>query len=219
MTAAPDPARAAADYWDRKENSRPRKAAFRDVRTNLKGMARGLERCMYCEDSAGTDIDHFEPKSRNPSRAFVWANYLLACSHCNSNEKRTQFPVDAAGKALLIDPCTEDPYAAFQFVPLTGHFVPQGPKAVETDRVFGLNRREILVRGRRNTWMKMIHLVRGYGGAANDAERARHLEVIREEPFQAVVHHFVRDALAGRDHVPEDVRETVAASRSVWEAL
>lgn len=58
----------------------------------LTGMAPGHQRCMYCGDSQGTDIDHFEPKSQAPLRTFDWTNYLLACSYCNSNQKRDLFP-------------------------------------------------------------------------------------------------------------------------------
>lgn len=46
----------------------------------LRQMAPGLERCMYCGDNQGTDIDHFEPLARNPLRTFDWLNHLLACS-------------------------------------------------------------------------------------------------------------------------------------------
>lgn len=58
----------------------------------LAEMAPGHERCMYCGDSQGTDIDHFEPKSLTPLRTFDWFNHLLACSYCNSNQKRNLYP-------------------------------------------------------------------------------------------------------------------------------
>ena len=60
-------------------------------------MAPGVQRCMYCLDSLGTDIDHFEPKSRRPLRTFCWHNHLLACSRCNSNYKREEYPCDGFG--------------------------------------------------------------------------------------------------------------------------
>ena len=52
----------------------------RGVRFYLEKMAPGVQRCMYCGDNLGTDIDHFEPISRAPIRTFEWLNHLLACS-------------------------------------------------------------------------------------------------------------------------------------------
>ena len=58
------------------------------IRDALYHIAAGVERCMYCGDSRGTDIDHFEPIRSAPLRTFEWCNHLLACSSCNSNAKR-----------------------------------------------------------------------------------------------------------------------------------
>jgi hypothetical protein len=52
----------------------------REVRAHLAGMAPGIQRCMYCGDNLGTDIDHFEPIASAPIRTFEWLNHLLACS-------------------------------------------------------------------------------------------------------------------------------------------
>lgn len=41
------------------------------IRAHLVQMAPGIRRCMYCGDNLGTDIDHFEPISSAPIRAFV----------------------------------------------------------------------------------------------------------------------------------------------------
>jgi hypothetical protein len=64
------------------------KAAKKHVRAALETMTHGAVRCMYCDDSRATDINHFQPLAKAPLRALVWANHLLACSHCNSNVKR-----------------------------------------------------------------------------------------------------------------------------------
>ncbi|MBW8876770.1 MAG: hypothetical protein JF614_17545 [Acidobacteria bacterium] len=103
-------------------------------------MASGLERCMYCEDSEGTAIEHFWPKSVYPERAFDWLNYLIACSRCNSNFKRDQFPLDAAGAPLLVNPSEEEPLDHLSFSPSTGRFEPRSPKGDPSIDVFGLNR-------------------------------------------------------------------------------
>ncbi|NOY25886.1 MAG: HNH endonuclease, partial [Oligoflexia bacterium] len=102
-------------------------------------MASGRARCMYCEDSLGTDIDHFRPKADFPQRAFAWPNYLLACSHCNSNLKRNAFPIDGNGDPLLLDPSADNPAEHLLFSPSTGEFVSVGAKGQESIRVFGLN--------------------------------------------------------------------------------
>ena len=80
------------------------KAPKKHVKRLLRQMAHGTERCMYCEDNLGTDIDHVEPLAVAPLRAFDWLNHLLACSYCNSHAKGRQYPCDADGHPLLIDP-------------------------------------------------------------------------------------------------------------------
>src|SRR5436853_78831 len=90
VAAAADARAEARGLWGLQDNK-----AFREIREVLKRMAPGIERCMYCEDSHGTAIEHFWPKARYPDRAFDWLNYLIACSECNSNCKRDQFPLDA----------------------------------------------------------------------------------------------------------------------------
>lgn len=49
----------------------------------LVDMAGNRERCMFCNDSRGTDIEHFWPKQRFPKKSFAWENMLLACAGCN----------------------------------------------------------------------------------------------------------------------------------------
>ena len=90
-------------------------------------MCAGAQRCCWCEDSAGTDIEHIRPKSLYPERTFRWENYLLACAGCNRH-KSSRFAVLAGesvvdvsrrrgdpivppvrGAAALIDPRVEDP--------------------------------------------------------------------------------------------------------------
>src|SRR5689334_14410663 len=84
VAAAVEPAAEVRRLWKLRNN-----ATFAEILGHLRTMAAGLTRCCYCEDSAGTDIEHFYPKVAYPDRAFSWPNYLLACSTCNSNFKRT----------------------------------------------------------------------------------------------------------------------------------
>ena len=159
---------------------------------------------MYCEDSAATDIEHFWPKSQYPDRAFSWDNYLLACSGCNSNEKREQFPLDAAGQPLLIDPTVEDPRDHLTLSVRTGKYQPrrrdsqESPKGKWSIKVFGLDR-DILEKGRVDAWHTIPALLVRYGAACDDQEWLLALEVQRtlcRTPFASVFVWFL-DIAAG----------------------
>ena len=175
---------------------------------------------MYCEDSEGTDIDHHRPKSAFPEHCFRWPNYLLACSHCNSNEKRTQYPLDSRGQPFLLDPSVDDPYAHIAFVPELGRFEGVTKRGKRTVKVFGLNRRENLEIGRRDTWTVMSALLRDYARArtAHDVRwQSRVKEAIQDLSFQSVVQPFIRDALNGQETVAPSVSALVKATQEEWE--
>lgn len=160
----------------------------------LAAMSTGRRRCMYCEDSQGTDIDHFRPKSTYPTYAFSWPNYLLACAHCNSNHKRNQFPVDGSGNPLLIDPTSDDPATHLAFSPTTGMFTGLDPKGTTTIDVCGLNR-DACTTGRRMAWTVMLALVEAYGrlkGAGDYTRAAEILAALVNHPFQSVRAHLAR---------------------------
>jgi uncharacterized protein (TIGR02646 family) len=143
-------------------------------------MASGRGRCMYCEDSQGTDIEHFWPKERYHSKAFSWENYLLACSHCNSNEKGTQFPThkNKARQEIpsLINPTQDEPLEHL-FFSTDGRFKdnPQSKLAKKSIQVFGLNR-PALVEGRADAWDAVQTLLIDYDKKrkTNDAKGASH---------------------------------------------
>src|SRR5262245_7217245 len=63
------------------------------VRT-LRRMAGGRERCMFCSDSLGGDIEHFVPVALHYELTFTWDNLLWICTNCN-RYKNQRFPVDA----------------------------------------------------------------------------------------------------------------------------
>jgi uncharacterized protein (TIGR02646 family) len=194
VLAAADPKEEAQRLWKQQGNK-----AFEEIRETLKTMASGLERCMYCEDSAGTDIEHFWPKSSYPERAFTWANYLLACSCCNSNYKREQFPVDEAGVPRLIDPTAEDPREYLIFSGRTGKYKPKpregqaSPKGQKSIEVFGLDR-DILEKGRRMAWRIIPLLLRDYAEACSLRDWRKALAVqqdLCEYPFASVFVWFI----------------------------
>jgi uncharacterized protein (TIGR02646 family) len=96
------------------------------VRAVLRTMAGERERCMYCEDSRGTDIEHFWPRGGedgDPGRAFRWENLLLSCGGCN-DAKGTRFPTDDAGAPVLLDPTSDYPMEHLYFDPPTGQLAP-----------------------------------------------------------------------------------------------
>lgn len=118
----------------------------------LGDMAPGHERCMYCGDNQGSDIDHFEPLSAAPLRTFEWTNHLLACAVCNSHHKRHVFPRDETGRPLLIDPTIQEPLEHLHLILGTGLYeglTPQGKSSID---VFGLNARGALVKGRHDAY-------------------------------------------------------------------
>lgn len=136
----------------------------------LKAMTGIRERCMYCNDSHGTDIEHFWPKSPYPERMFCWANLLLCCADCG-RIKGTDFPLQA-GVPLLIDPTVDDPWVFLDFDPDTGNIVPRfrpereawEEKGEQTVKVLELDRRESLAAGYQMTFRRLTDRVAGFLG-------------------------------------------------------
>ncbi|HYO69330.1 MAG TPA: hypothetical protein VEU33_24950 [Archangium sp.] len=192
IAGAVEPVAEARQLWERKD-----KAAFKEIRDTLRAMAPGRERCMYCEDSAAKDIEHFWPKARYPLRAFDWLNYLLACGDCNSNHKRTRFPLDDSGAPMLIDPTVDDPTEHLELSPVTGRIADLTPKGAASIEVFGLNSRDYLVRGRRSAWRAIARMLRDYDEfcTQRDWRRARQVqEDVCQNGFASVFVWFVRIA-------------------------
>ncbi|MEV0899678.1 hypothetical protein [Actinoplanes sp. NPDC049802] len=193
----------AARSGSRTETARQiwRRSSTRDdvttpVRTVLASMAPGAERCMYCGDNQGTDIDHHEPLARNPLRTFDWLNHLLACSHCNSHHKRDRFPVDGEGRPLLIDPSAEDPFDHLLLSLSVGEYRPLTEKGARSIEVFGLNR-PILARGRRQAFGVVVMCLRQWRAAESGTgpyEPDVLVQIIREQPCADVCQAMLRQA-------------------------
>jgi uncharacterized protein (TIGR02646 family) len=172
--------------------------AFKEVREVLRQMASGIKRCMYCEDSKGITVEHFRPKKDYPLQAFVWLNYLLACTECNSNYKRTQFPLDGHGNPLLLDPTdpADDPLDHLAFSPSTGLFEPKTEKGRASCQVYGLDRDD-LARARHGAWILLKEVLPRYSQhkTAGRPEKAALLETaLRQQPFSGVFAAFLRIA-------------------------
>ena len=91
---------------------------LKNVLRVLQQMMGRRERCMYCVDSHGCDIEHFRPKANFPSLIYHWENLLLCCTECG-RFKGDRFP-EANGMAQLIDPSIEEPWDFLDFDPGTG---------------------------------------------------------------------------------------------------
>jgi hypothetical protein len=149
---------------------------------------------MYCGESRGTDIDHFEPIKEAPAGTFEWLNHFLACGSCNSNEKRDKFPRDAGGVPLLIDPTRDDPSRHLHLILRTGKYRALTVQGSESIKVFGLNRDD-LTRGRMIAFAtRGAVLCRADGlflqGRADEADRC--LRALAEEPYASVLHEMMR---------------------------
>ncbi len=178
----------AREMWNR--NRLPRRG-LRDV---LNEMAPGYQRCMYCGDSQGTSVDHFEPISRNPIRTFDWLNHLLACSFCNSNQKGSRYPVDENGDALLIDPTVDDPFDHLVLSLAAGEYRGRTRKGTQTIAVLGLNR-AVLVTGRVHARAVVSQALRlWWDGDA--VERARQVRTIHMQPLADVAQAMLLHAVA-----------------------
>lgn len=129
---------------------------------SLLSMATGTNRCFYCEDSAGSTIDHFDPA---PMSTYVWTNLILSCLDCNSRYKRDQYPLDAAGQPLLLNPTSEDPLEHFDYSPQTGQWVPLTVRGEETRDVLMINR-ETLQERRRTEWASLAQRLTELGRRA-----------------------------------------------------
>src|ERR1700760_1308012 len=118
----------AGKLWKAKKGKKTYKEAFDTVRLELGKISYGVNRCAYCEDSLGDEIEHLRPKSLFPQLAFRWENYAFACGPCNG-PKSNRFAIVEENGAIdefvrkpddkivapqngmsgLIDPRTEDP--------------------------------------------------------------------------------------------------------------
>lgn len=174
----------AKSSWEKKNAK-----VFEGLRGLLADLCQGARRCNYCEDSVADEVEHIWPKKFYPDKTFKWENYLFACGPCNGSSKRGQFalfdamsnPVDLvrrtndlavepmAGAAVFIDPRVDDPFDFIELDLATGIYVPCAPpgeisfvRAEYTIKVLGLNKRDYLVRARRNAYASYLDSARQY---------------------------------------------------------
>ncbi len=108
---------------------------FRPVVKALQKMAGKGERCMLCSGSESSDVEHFRPKADFPLLAMTWENYLWACTLCN-RRKLNQFPLDAAGEALFVNPVDDNVWDFF-YIDKFGNLTPNWDKTLQDFNVRG----------------------------------------------------------------------------------
>lgn len=209
-----------ADPKNAREAWKSARTIRRDLKVLLASMAAGFARCMYCGDSLGTDIDHFKPIARDPLSAFIWANHFLACSHCNSNKKRDQYPCSPSGECLLVNPSKEDPYEHMNLNLPTGKYQGQTQKGKETIRVFGLSRPDLEL-GRAHAYVRCESMLRDWSTRVGNGQEEAASAVLKSlmiQPFADVLYAIIKKSEApGAPNLFE--ADVLTALRSVRERI
>jgi uncharacterized protein (TIGR02646 family) len=185
ITASPTPTRTARSTWKNASGLR------QELKARLATMSARPSFCMYCYESRGTDVDHFEPIARDPLLTFTWSNHLLACGFCNQQAKKEHFPVDAIGHPLLIDPSVDDS-ADDMTLSSAGDFIELTPRGAATIAVLRLNDRTDLVDARFKSWR---HVIRVFTQAVQSGGplSVTDVEDLRCLPVADAFHHFAHD--------------------------
>jgi uncharacterized protein (TIGR02646 family) len=146
------------DHWKATRQTQ----SVQEILLCLQNMMGERQRCMYCVDSHGSDIEHFRPKAEFQTWMYRWENLLLCCTECG-RFKGSKFPL-LGGAPLLLDPSIDEPWQYLDFDPATGNitarfdittnvFQIKGEKTVE---VLQLDRREALAAGYKKTY-RILH--------------------------------------------------------------
>ncbi|WP_157571979.1 HNH endonuclease family protein [Hydrogenophaga taeniospiralis] len=136
------------------------------VLSTLHAMVGERQRCMYCLDSHGSDIEHFRPKDVFHKHMYHWENLLLCCTHCG-RLKGNKFPM-AGRRVLLVDPTKENPWDSLDFDPSTGNICARfdvqlnnwSVKGEKTVEVLHLDKREALSKGYLQTLRRLSETIR-----------------------------------------------------------
>lgn len=153
----------------------------------LQSMMGVRQRCMYCLDSHGCDIEHFRPKSSYPKWMFKWNNLLLCCTECG-RFKEAKFPMDGK-RPLLIDPTKEEPWDYLDFDPITGNMTARfdlqagefSAKGQQTVNTLQLDRREALAAGYAKTHKKLCAIINGFLQAPGQTADSLIAELLQED--------------------------------------
>lgn len=107
----------AKSLWNNKGGSNVGKRAFEDIKDTLIKMCVSEEICNYCEQNEANDIEHINPKSFFPEFTFIWRNYLLACSKCNTVLKSDKcYVLDANDDIFFVERGIQPPHTNYAFI-------------------------------------------------------------------------------------------------------
>ncbi len=180
--------RRAKTLWKSRTKSQAGERAFDEIKAMLRAMCNGPRLCMYCERNEATDIEHLRPRSKYPQATFVWENYLLACSTCNSKFKRDEYHEG------FMDPSSRgyDLWARWLFDPRTGHYSASAVSdegAAKTIEILGFDRRRDLAVLRQRHLITLVVGIRDYGRAMKlgRTQQARNLARTLSHLFPALV--------------------------------
>jgi len=160
---------------------------MRRIAQVLSGIAGPRERCMYCEDSRGTDIEHFRPQSLYPGHVFRWLNFLWICAACNRS-KGDRFPCDASGYPLLLDPTLDEPWDYLYFDSDTGEITArwdsvtgtESPRGVALLTIISSLRHQAVTEGRRRTYRRLTRAVRSFLTQSAEASKTPSEESVQD---------------------------------------
>ena len=187
------------------------------VLTVLHAMADVRQRCMYCLDSHGSDIEHFRPKTNYPKRMYQWSNLLLCCAHCG-RLKGNQFPT-SGHRALLVDPTKENPWHYLDFNPETGnicarfdvHLNRWSDKGEKTVEVLQLDRREALSAGYLKTLNRLSDIVaNALATGLIDVDQLTKQLTVGDD------HGLLEWCFSDRSHVLKPFRDLLNQQPDVW---
>lgn len=141
-------------------NSFRRTRSGEEVVHVLSGFFNG--KCAYCEQESAKDVEHFYPKTKYQGRMFTWRNFLWCCKNCNT-EKLAEFPLDAGGHAIILNPTIDDPLDYLCWDELSGKIVPhpdpvRGDRAISTRDMLALDQFS-LSDERRNKLANVVYLL------------------------------------------------------------
>ena len=203
-------------------------ATFREVRRRLSDMCAGAQRCVYCEDSVGDEVEHIKPKDLYPEDVFRWPNYVYACGPCNGG-KNNRFAVmtnegqievtrprgapitpPIPGEPAFINPRAEDPLAfltmdllgTFIMLPREGLIADAADRADFTIETLNLNR-DLLLDARMNAFGGYRARLREYAARRDAGAEAAELDALRTD-LLATPHPTVWEEMKRQSHdIPE----------------
>ncbi len=192
--------------------------AMDKVLGSLQRMAGSRQRCMYCVDSHGCDIEHFRPKATFPEWMYRWNNLLLCCTECG-RLKGAQFPM-AGGKPLLLNPAVDEPWQHLDFDPATGNFSPRFDVTKNTFcqmgeatvQVLQLDQREALAAGYQKTYRRLSRRITLFLEAPTAAPEL--IADLIEQDDHGLLGWFFR----GTGQNEPELRQLRQQHRQVWQA-